>query len=1670
MKTTRTCWTVTAALMGLVANLELTAAVEAVPAATPAALAPLPAADLEFLRDLTREVVAASRVQPGRKIGGSPTNSCGCTLLMPGGRGGYPAFWIRDFAMSLESGFVTAEEMGNHLRLTARCQNGPVARQLRHGLIVPSHAIPDHINFDGGAVFYPGTYSAGEDQGSGAYGILPPVDDHYEFVHIAWCLFRRTGRTGFLEEQINGMRVLDRLVAAFEAPRTDPATGLVVTDDAQRAVGFGFCDGIYFTGPMLFPSLLRYRAAGQLAELYEAVKAPERARQYRQIQQRISEALAPTFGEPGRIQGWLMAATKVGRQPDVWGTVYALHLGALPRAAADRAAETVAEAVRRQTIVREGAVRHVPTDLDASPQSAWERTAGVAVNTYQNGAYWHTPTGWLVEALQRREPRLAARVFEDYVQHLRQKDFRRGPTQGAPWECFHPRGYAQNGVYMTSVTLPWAVLAGATQPVRQAPPVSRSVENGAYRLGIGVGAGEVTATLEDKLTGLRVADGPLRHRAERQSGDVALVFPQLENPSVAVQGETLTLRGQLAGLDVEHTFVLPATQPRMEERIVLRNATGVLVALSDFEAGFQRRVTDSSGQVLPELAGDRWVAVPLRTRATDPKGHFNDFSIGRLATQPGFEPRVNKDQQYTQVPSRHRHAEGWAWTHGDAALGLFSFNQEQMVFSVVSAERPPEGATLRFGGACMISGEPAALTRLAPGQSVDLGLMRYQTSKGGYREAMYAYRAMLDEQGCRFPKDYNPPVHWEQLYDMPEAWTDRLHRYTKAIVEKEAQKGRAYSCEALYLDPGWDTDFGTFLWGEKWLGPRRDFVREMQSRYGLKLALHCPLATWMSHQYSWGLGAVETWPKESTRMAPPDRSAELAARLLVPAVREGRRNLALLPAAKANASSVYMKGAMPIHQIAHLNDGWFGNSASWITEKLPAWAEIDLGGVYEVGEVRLGNDHLGQFKDRAVTDLRVLVATNYSTDSEAASWRAVARSQGQALHAERTFSFAPSATRWVRVVLLKSEPDLPRLDEIEVYEAKAVAKEEAEVFAKSTRRGAKPQLPGQMLGPLLCLGSKQYLAEAERRLLANCAEGAVFLMFDGNWWNGGCVDTNHGHPVPYRYEDHTRANLELAQRVHAQYPKVLIEMHDPIAGGSPARVTPVYYKYGLPGSYDENWGFELMWDPLADLKEQRTRSLYYYNLGCNVPIYLHINLNKDNESCVVLWWYASTCRHLGIGGTSPKPAVVAAQQQAMKRYRELDCFFKRGNFFGINEEVHLHVLPEESAFVVNAFNLSDQPRVITGEISLAEVGLDPQRALTSPDALGTVRDGRYRLAIELPPWSARVAHFKPGGAATGTAQAEPAAPAMPASEAWSQVRGFNYQPSFGRTGVEIWIDRFDGATVERELGLGRKYFPGMNTVRLWLAHDAYFKDPARFARNFESALQGCERHHLRAIPTLFNNWHSVPDFGGISAEMISYWFASFGRNGQASNYVFRPYLEALFKTHATDPRILAWDTCNEPFNNGREVYLGWLRHTYQTAKALGVRQPVGVSVAASVEDLRLVEGFSDVLMIHPYFAPQVPWPALQAFAREKGKSLLATECCWGALDDARRVAIVEADLRTLRQQNIGFLAHALQESYVADLHRPQYGLISSAEYMAFVHLDGSLRAGHEVFNRYASQP
>jgi hypothetical protein len=109
-----------------------------------------------------------------------------------------------------------------------------------------------------------------------------------------------------------------------------------------------------------------------------------------------------------------------------------------------------------------------------------------------------------------------------------------------------------------------------------------------------------------------------------------------------------------------------------------------------------------------------------------------------------------------------------------------------------------------------------------------------------------------------------------------------------------------------------------------------------------------------------------------------------------------------------------------------------------------------------------------------------------------------------------------------------------------------------------------------------------------------------------------------------------------------------------------------------------------------------------------------------------------------------------------------------------------------------------------------------------------------------------------------------------------------------------------------------------------------------------------------------------------------------------------------------------------------------------------------------------------VLLVHPYFDNENG--LLDGYARvaaQSGKPLLATEVCWGSLDDTRRVEIIRATLSTLRERGIGWLAYVLHHSLVIDAHRPEHGPINEAiGALHFIERDGSLRAGHDVFNDF----
>ena len=63
-----------------------------------------------ILLRLPENIVMSFGVWPGQEISSFGPNRTGNTIIRPGGRNCYPAFWVRDYAMSLETGFITTKE------------------------------------------------------------------------------------------------------------------------------------------------------------------------------------------------------------------------------------------------------------------------------------------------------------------------------------------------------------------------------------------------------------------------------------------------------------------------------------------------------------------------------------------------------------------------------------------------------------------------------------------------------------------------------------------------------------------------------------------------------------------------------------------------------------------------------------------------------------------------------------------------------------------------------------------------------------------------------------------------------------------------------------------------------------------------------------------------------------------------------------------------------------------------------------------------------------------------------------------------------------------------------------------------------------------------------------------------------------------------------------------------------------------------------------------------------------------------------------------------------------------------------------------------------------------------------------------------------------------------
>jgi hypothetical protein len=301
---------------------------------------------------------------------------------------------------------------------------------------------------------------------------------------------------------------------------------------------------------------------------------------------------------------------------------------------------------------------------------------------------------------------------------------------------------------------------------------------------------------------------------------------------------------------VQQVFRVPKNGDFFEESISLRNRGSRKYKVRDVAFGFRKIIYNRNKAKWADAFED-FILVPVPHRRRF--GHRVDRKVSEY-TLADLLPHMWENVPGPGEPDDRNlpdhGSEGWVWTDGRRGLLVLKYQPDQIEFSIFKGEIHTPDFCARYGGAGVWRGDPESAQELNPGETVQFGISRYELIEGGWKEGYYAFREFLGSHGKKFPDTYDPPVHWNELYNLSWRLGDGSTRYTLGQLYREAEIAADMGCEALYLDPGWDTVEGSTIWDEKHLGiPLKDFVQTVKDRYGLKIALHLMSNTNSKEEY-----------------------------------------------------------------------------------------------------------------------------------------------------------------------------------------------------------------------------------------------------------------------------------------------------------------------------------------------------------------------------------------------------------------------------------------------------------------------------------------------------------------------------------------------------------------------------------------------------------------------------------------------------------------------------------------------------------------------------------------------------------------------------------------------------------------------------------------------------
>jgi hypothetical protein len=292
----------------------------------------------------------------------------GTRLYTPDGEGHYHALWTRDFAYMAEyaGDLIPPKDVvaGFEYLLKGVRDDG---------------AAPDRVTVEGKAI-----YTAGpEDHPLGQENLDNPM---FLVLLADQCRKRAPQLAKWDAWKSTLRRTLDWV------PRSE--SGLVWNDPKKPHSPYGFTDTIAKTGELCMESLLYWRACRVMDE--EA---------YLDRAKRIEKSITKLFDEK---RGALLAATVDCRQIDVWANAFALSIG-FPLGERRNLILSFLHDHLNDYIWR-GQVRHLLKG------EYWQRYLyEFPREQYQNGAYWATASGWILDAIAEKDRDRALQLVSDLI-------------------------------------------------------------------------------------------------------------------------------------------------------------------------------------------------------------------------------------------------------------------------------------------------------------------------------------------------------------------------------------------------------------------------------------------------------------------------------------------------------------------------------------------------------------------------------------------------------------------------------------------------------------------------------------------------------------------------------------------------------------------------------------------------------------------------------------------------------------------------------------------------------------------------------------------------------------------------------------------------------------------------------------------------------------------------------------------------------------------------------------------------------------------------------------------------------------------------------------------------------------------------------------------------------